>query len=307
MGHHCQDFSFHSRSLPHYNDEKLAKESWISLVDGLIKLCAKGGFPLTKFISNCPAVLESLPSELRAEGFKDPAGNLPETSMLGVCYKPEEDTFRVKIPPKSGGGVWTRKKVLSVVMSFFDPLGQVSPYVLYGKKFNQRLCALKLDWEDPIPEDMNQEVDQWFDQKELLQNLVIQRSFGLTYFGQTVTLHIFTDASTIGYGAVGFFVINDTLKVVWISARSRVSPVKESNVDVNGSIPRLELQAAVTGVELATQIREDIDVTITREVYHTDSTTVYFWIQNLEAKHPVFVANRLSRIRLAIPDSPPLR
>ena len=106
-------------------------------------------------------------------------------------------------------------------------------------------------------------------------------------------------------GAVSYFVIEATGAIVWVAAKSRVSPMKETNVDVNGSIPRLELAAAVIGVELSTQIKEDIDVQITREVFFTDSTTVYFWIQGKDGKHPVFVANRLNKIHLTHPDSPP--
>ena len=84
-----------------------------------------------------------------------------------------------------------------------------------------------------------------------------------------------------------------------------MSPTKEFNIDVNGSVPRLELQAAVTRIELTTQILKDVYVKISRELYHTDSTTVYLWIQNKDAKHPVFVANCLNRICLTHPDSPP--
>ena len=53
------------------------------------------------------------------------------------------------------------------------------------------------------------------------------------------------------------------------------------------------------------EIREDIDVQISRQIFFTDSTTVYHWIHNQEAKHPVYVANRLNCIHLSQPDAPP--
>ena len=177
-------------------------------------------------------------------------------------------------------------------MGIFDPLGQVGPYTLLGKKLNQELCAAKFDWNTDFPEDIEDRVVKWFEGMKALELLPMPRSFGLSYHGQPVILITFTDASLIGMGAVSYFVIEATGAIVWVAAKSRVSPMKETNVDVNGSIPRLELAAAVIGVELSTQIKEDIDVQITREVFFTDSTTVYFWIQGKDGKHPVFVANR---------------
>ena len=115
-----------------------------------------------------------------------------------------EDTFRIKSAAKSGGGPWTRKRVLSVVMGIFDPLGQVAPYTLLGKKMNQELCAAKFGWDPPLPPEVDARVEKWFQGMEQLQSLPIVRSFGLTYHGQPVILITFTDASIIGYG-VRFF------------------------------------------------------------------------------------------------------
>ena len=77
------------------------EESLIALVRGLIDLCSRGGFPLTKFVSNSRAVLDSVPEELRADGFKQRSGEIPRTSVLGVQYDPKEDTFRIKPSAKS--------------------------------------------------------------------------------------------------------------------------------------------------------------------------------------------------------------
>ena len=167
---------------------------------GLIDLCSRGGFPLTKFVSNSRAVLDSVPEELRAEGFKQRSGEIPRTSVLGVQYDPKEDTFRIKPSAKSGGGPWNRKRVLSVVMGIFDPLGQVAPYTLLGKKLNQELCAAKFDWNTDFPEDIEDRVVKWFEGMKALELLPMPRSFGLSYHGQPVILITFTDASLIGMG-----------------------------------------------------------------------------------------------------------
>ena len=86
--------------------------------------------------------------------------------------------------------------------------------------------------------------------------LSIPRSFSLLSPNQAVTLHVFVDASWIAYGSVAYFVHEENKHVVLVSSRSRVSP-EETDVDAGGSTPRPELQAAVTGIELSTQIQEE--------------------------------------------------
>ena len=74
---------------------------------------------------------------------------------------PKEDNLSVRCDKKLGGGsekeFYTRRDVLSAVMGIFDPLGQVSPFVLKGKKLNQRLCMMKYDWDERLPLDIQDE------------------------------------------------------------------------------------------------------------------------------------------------------
>merc|ERR1711951_79865 len=64
-------------------------------------------------------------------------------------------------------------------------------------------------------------------------------------------------------------------------------------------VPRLELQSAVVGVELATQIKEEIKVSISKNWFHTDSLTTYYRLLSKDKKQPVFVSNRVNKILLS--------
>ena len=44
----------------------------------------------------------------------------------------------------------TRRSILSVVSSAYDPLGLAAPFVLPAKQLLQDLCRVKLEWDDPI-------------------------------------------------------------------------------------------------------------------------------------------------------------
>ena len=50
---------------------------------------------------------------------------------------------------------------------------------------------------------------------EKLKDMAIPRSFGLKDTDEQVEMHIFVDASMIGYGAVAYFVRADK-EVVWL-------------------------------------------------------------------------------------------
>merc|ERR1712035_193901 len=96
-----------------------------------------------------------------------------------------------------------------------------SPYlsVLRGKKINQRLCTMKYDWDEYLPQDIEEEFRQWLSDVEKLKDMAIPRSFGLKDADEEVEMHIFVDASMVGYGAVAYFVRADK-EVVWVAARS---------------------------------------------------------------------------------------
>ena len=274
----------------------------IKLATGLISLCQEGGFELVKFVSNSRELLASIPEERRGPSVKSLKDALPTGKVLGVVYDAESDLFKVKVNfPTAGTRLITRREVLSAVMAIFDPLGMVGPFILTGKKFVQRLCSKKIGWDDPIATNIADEIDVWFQQIPLLDNISIPRWIGLTSKDQSVTLHTFSDASDTGYGAVTYAVVDDTLQVSWIHAKSRVSPIQETCVNVGGSTPRLELQAAVVGIDLVTFIRENMKLNISRSIYHTDSTCVYWQVQSDDKKFKVFVANRLNKIRLVCP------
>ena len=77
-------------------------------------------------------------------------------SALGLCGNVKSDTlcFKVNIKLKS----LTRRGILSVANSFYDPLGIGAPAIQPMKVLLQKLCVGKLDWDEKIPE---REQEQW--------------------------------------------------------------------------------------------------------------------------------------------------
>jgi len=53
----------------------------------------------------------------------------------------------------------SKRIISSIVATIFDPLGLISPVVVY-KIFLQQLCLLKLDWDEQPPSEL---LNQWID------------------------------------------------------------------------------------------------------------------------------------------------
>jgi len=47
----------------------------------------------------------------------------------------------------------TRRGILSVVSSIFDPLGFMNPFMLPAKRIIQELCRKKVVWDSPLSVD----------------------------------------------------------------------------------------------------------------------------------------------------------
>lgn len=272
----------------------------IKLIQNVIKMCADGGFNLTKFTSNSMEVLMSLPEEKRRKGVKNEdllSGDIPEDKALGIHWNIEEDAlmFKIKSVQKPG----TRRGLLSILSSIYDPLGIASPFILEGRRIIQTLCGENFKWDDKIPEDIYHHWNQWLTKLEGLDQLKIDRCFKPKNFGKIVdySLHHFSDASETGYGEASYLrLIDDTGRIhcTLLIGKARVAPLKYI------SIPRMELTAATLSVKVSNQIKKELAEYLpknVKETFWTDSQVVLGYLQNDIKRFKIFVANRVQLIR----------
>ena len=177
----------------------------ITLMKDVKLMCQEWGFNLTKFASSSKRVLQSIPEKDRKIGVKnnDLLGSLPEERALGVQWNVENYTLGIKINLKEKP--LTRRGVLSVLSSSYDPLGFDAPFLLKGKQIMQKLCQLNLKWDEDIPDEISNE---WL-RKENLPNfemVYLRRCFKPLGFEKVVdcSLHRFSDACQNGYGKASY-------------------------------------------------------------------------------------------------------
>ena len=125
----------------------------IRLVKQVQELTSRGGFRLTKWVSNSRAVMETIDKDDQGKQLKALDLNfeaLPTERALGVCWNVESDCFEYKIVLRDKP--LSRRGLLSIVSLIYDPMGFVCPFVLRAKKVIQNLTQAKLGWDEPLPE-----------------------------------------------------------------------------------------------------------------------------------------------------------
>ncbi|XP_028415683.1 uncharacterized protein LOC114539211 [Dendronephthya gigantea] len=271
-------------------------ESTTNLMQDLKIVCAKGGFHLTKFVSNSRAVLETIPAEERSKETRTldlDCDKLPIERALGMQWCVELDVFEFCIVLSNKP--LTRRGILSTVSSVYDPLGFGAPFLLPAKKILQDLCREDLGWDEEVSEGHKIRWGKWLKELLSLQKLQVPRCFKPTDFGKVVSqqIHIFSDASATGYGAVAYLRLcdeNDRIYCSFLLGKARLAPIKIV------TIPRLELTAAAVAVRIGELLKNELDDIFDMK-NHTDSTTVLRYIMNEKQRFHVFVANRIQLIR----------
>ncbi|XP_076853974.1 uncharacterized protein LOC143509288 [Brachyhypopomus gauderio] len=267
------------------------------MVSELTAACAKGGFHLSKWTSNSSEVLASIPDAQRSKTTRgldlDQKANAVETALgLHWCIDADVLTFRLALEERPP----TRRGILSVVSSVFDPLGFLAPLTLPVKRMLQEMCRLNIGWDVHIPQVFSKQWSNWLKNLHYVAEFKVNRCMKPNNFGEPtfMQLHHFSDASEYGYGTVTYLRMENKenqVSLAFILGKARVAPLKQT------TIPRLKLTAAVLAVRLDKMLRREFQLDLQPSVFWTDSTTVLKYIANETRRFHTFVANRVAVIR----------
>ncbi|KAL0152844.1 hypothetical protein M9458_051849, partial [Cirrhinus mrigala] len=271
-------------------------EEFRMLYKELKAMCAKGGFHLTKWMSNSRVVLNVIPEEDRVKEVKNLDLNhdmLPVERVLGVQWCAESDTFKFKIVVKERS--FTRRGILSVISAIYDPLGFLAPVVLSAKRILQDLCREGVGWDSAIPIKYVQRWTNWLEDLHGLEKFEMKRCLKPVEFGEITVAHLhhFLDASEEGYGVVSYLLLHNGRNMVhsaFLMGKARVAPVKSI------TIPRMELTAAALASRMDQLWKRDLKMKLQDSLFWTDSTAVLKYIQHESSRFKCFVANRVSEI-----------
>ena len=152
------------------------EEVAISIVNNLRSLLLKGGFKLTKRLSTSSQVMQAIPDEEKSKSVRNaipPSVPLSCQPILGVSWDVKTDEFCVSVElPKLP---CTKRGILSVTNSLYDPLGFVTPVVLNARLVYSEACIEKLGWDEDVQGKLLSRWLSWVEGLPRLQNVRIKR------------------------------------------------------------------------------------------------------------------------------------
>ncbi|OXA45362.1 Gag-Pol polyprotein [Folsomia candida] len=290
----------------HYMDDLLdsydTEAQAIQMQKDIFEVHRRGSFHICNWLSNNPEVMNAIPAELQSKTSESLDINKEDQieRVLGLFWMPEEDNFtfclkylKVSEEVMKGRRIPTKREILSLVMSVFDPLGFLSTLTIKAKMILQRTWISEIGWDDEIPSSTHQAWKLWLTLLESITEFKVPRCYCPTFSRSTDNqLHIFGDGSEEAFGVVAYFRIahGSQVTTALVMAKANVAPIKHL------TIPRMELQAAVIAARLAKFIQDHHDVDIHKTVFWSDSQTVLNWIRADGKRYQQFVASRIGEI-----------
>ena len=273
-----------------------------------IELLGKFNIRLRKLTSSSAEVLREFPeSEIDGEINLMEFENTPMQKTLGLAWDVASDKFvmKVNLPDRP----FTKRGVLSVVNTLFDPMGIASPVTLHGRLLQRTLMPpkkqadkelFKYDWDDPLPSRL---YDVWESWKVSLSDagvLKLNRCYTPCHFAPVNRreLHVFSDASQDAIGHVIYMVsvnYEHAIHVAFVLGSSKVAPRAAT------SIPRLELCAALEAAISTRELLKELDVIIDSVRLYTDSRVVLGYLNNTERRFSLYVSRRISLLLQIFP------
>ncbi|XP_055858724.1 uncharacterized protein LOC129921088 [Episyrphus balteatus] len=253
----------------------------------VVSILSTAGLELSKWNSNHVALIE----EATPKDIKLTESNL--TSTLGISWNPRADEFIFSYKPNRVYTKYTKRSILSLSSSLFDPMGLLSPIIIRAKILLQQLWIEKFDWDENISPNLEIEWRQFMTDLNSIQNLPIPRYVFLEN-NIRFQIHGFADASIKGYGCCIYLRSIDnsgSVGVKLLVAKSRVAPAKKR------TLPRLELCAAHLLSKLWVTIQRVIVKHYNETYFWTDSSIVLHWISTHSSKLNTFVGNRVAEIQ----------
>lgn len=216
------------------------------------------------------------------------------SSTLGLGWNPSNDSlnFPIKEFSEQNDKV-TKRLILSNSFKIFDPLGLLSPCIIQPKIILQRLWQQKVDWDQPVPQDIYDDWKKFCSGLPALQSLQVPRLV-LGCSPNLIELHTFSDASQLAYGACIYMKSigsDGDVTVKLLCSKSKVAPIRPI------TMPRLELCAALLAARLCNMVLESLRFKPSRIIHWCDSSIVLSWINSDLSKLKCFAANRIFEIK----------
>ncbi|KAF8368761.1 hypothetical protein PRIPAC_86590 [Pristionchus pacificus] len=214
--------------------------------------------------------------------------------LLGILWNVKTDQLSIKIPISEKKEKVSKRSMLSVVATPYDPLGLLNPLTLPPRLTIQSLWRSTLKWDETVDDSIR---DSFHEQMRDLENfhLSINRYSNLSESDE-ITLVAFSDASKLAMAAC-VYNWSSTASPTLLISRTRLAPIKS-----NSTIPKMELDSLVMAHSLirytVEALRKEFPNKPIHVYFYSDSAVVLHWCKPEFSKQlGIFVTNRVKSIR----------
>ena len=198
----------------------------IGLINELIMLLRRVGFDLKEVVDQLPDCIVQCFTRKSCRLIGKPRSR---TRRRNMCWASSGTTLISKYT-NMRSKPFTRRGILSVVSSVFDPLGMLAPVILVAKIILQDLCRASIGWDDEVDEQTSSRWKEWLAGLPRLSHVAIKRClFSVTVdlsSCATMELH-FADASSKGLAKIE---VSSPTQWRFINSERNVTMVRRSRV-----------------------------------------------------------------------------
>ena len=233
---HCSSRARNAIIKHHYVDDYVdsfdTTDEAIKISSEVVQIHAKGGFELRGFTSNSQQVCSALGGSSEN---KNLLSSESVEKVLGIYWDCLTDHFkyslkfhRVDDSVIDGKKTPTKRELLSIIMSTFDPMGFLGHFIVGGKLLLREVWRRGCKWDESIPLDVANSWEIWRIQLHAVGNFRIPRCYFVTKMPSDLELHIFVDASEFAFAAVAYWrYIEDGLThISFVSSKTKCAPMK---------------------------------------------------------------------------------
>ena len=255
-----------------------------------VKAFNKISMPLSKYVSNNPEVTK----KLVARGVIEK----PQSTckLLGMNINLSTDSFIINLPNFNVTNP-TLTTVMSDHASVWDVLGLIEPVRVASKIFLNSLFKDKLEMNSKLN---NEQKSKW---KEIVH--LYKSNVGKNFSRMCIVnpdekhrLHMFTDASSVGYGSVAFVsTVSENPSSLFLTAKSKLK-----GSTVKSTIPKLELSGILFGIELLDRLVTILNKSFKFESIHlwSDAKVPLTWITQANQHSVQYIQSRAKQARTLI-------
>ncbi|XP_058128506.1 uncharacterized protein LOC131292787, partial [Anopheles ziemanni] len=270
------------------DSEEQAKQ----LREELDELLKKGGFSLRKWTSSKLAVLSGLTED--QIGTQSTLQFMPDEKIkaLGIAWEPEADVLSFESRIDADTSYPTMRLIFSGISRMFDPIGLISPIIIRAKLLMQELWVQKPGWDNPVSDSIYKKWTSIKSDWPIISGYKSDRYALLP--DSRVQLHTFCDASEAAFGACIYSRCENKqghVRISLLASKSRLAPLKRV------TLPRLELNAAVTGAHLYDRVKQAMGLESAESYFWSDSTVTLHWLSSPPNNWKTYVGNRVAEVQ----------